>query len=155
MFWNASTATGADIMASFSVSGMDELQAAFGRISEIPWETTEKMLNAMADVAAAKVKTQGETMGIRDPESDVHILDKIKPAKAKKTDTGGRQDITFSGSRERNGTRTRNAEIAFVNEYGKRSQPARPFIGTALAANEEAIANAGAEVFESWLQREF
>ena len=142
-------------MATFSVSGIDELSQAFGRIEDIPWDVTEKCLNSMAEVAARKVKAQGESMGVRDPESNVHILDKLKTNKAKKTTGGGRQDITFSGSRTRNGRKTRNAEIAFINEYGKRGQPARPFIGTAMANNEKEIADSGLDVLESWIMKEF
>lgn len=142
-------------MALFSVSGMDELQAAFGRIKDIPWDVTEKALNSMADIAARKVKAQGESMGVRDPESDVHILDVITPIKAKQDDDGGHQDITFSGSRTRHGKSTRNAEIAFINEYGKRGQRARPFIGTAMTANEDEIADSGADVIGDWIEKKF
>ena len=142
-------------MALFSVSGMDELQAAFGRIADIPWDVTEKALNSMADVAAAAVKSQGEIMGVRDPESNVHILDTIKPVKAKSDDDGGHQDITFSGSRTRNGRQTRNAEIAFVNEYGKTGQHSRPFVGTGMARNEDKIADSGANVIGDWIEKTF
>ena len=142
-------------MASFSVSGIDELNAAFGRISDIPWSVTEEALNGMADVAAAKVREQGVAMGVRDPESDVHILDTISPVKAKKDDDGGHQDITFAGKRTRHGKRTRNAEIAFINEFGKQGQPARPFIGTGMARNEDAIADPGAKVIGDWIENEF
>ena len=142
-------------MALFSVSGIDELNAAFGRINEIPWNVTEEALNGMAAVAAVKVKEQGESMGVRDPESDVHILDTIKPAKAKKDDDGGHQDITFAGKRMRHGKQTRNAEIAFVNEFGKDGQPARQFIGTGMARNEEAIVDPGANILGDWIENEF
>ena len=142
-------------MASFSVSGIDELQAAFGRIGEIPWDVTEEALNGMAAVAAVKVKEQGESMGVRDPESSVHILDTIKLLKAKQTDSGGHQDITFAGKRTRNGKQTRNAEIAFINEFGKNGQPARPFIGTGMASNEDAITDPGAKVIGDLIENEF
>ena len=94
-------------------------------------------------------------MGIKDPDSNVHILDTIKAKKPKKTDAGGYADITFEGSRQRGRTRTRNAEIAFVNEYGKRNQAARPFIGTAMTQNEEAIAAPGAETIGDWIETTF
>ena len=142
-------------MASFSVSGIDELNAAFGRIADIPWSVTEEALNGMADVAAAKVREQGVAMGVRDPESDVHILDTISPVKAKKDDDGGHQDITFAGKRTRHGKQTRNAEIAFINEFGKEGQPARPFVGTGMAKNEEAITAPGARVIGDWIENEF
>ena len=68
---------------------------------------------------------------------------------------GGYADVTFSGSRTRSGKSTRNAEIAFINEYGKRSQQARPFVGQAMEQNADAIANAGAEVLLEWTEKEF
>jgi len=142
-------------MAYFSVSGLDELSAAFGRIGNIPWSVSEEALNGMAEVAADKVKAQGESMGVRDPESDVHILDTIKPVKAKQDDDGGHQDITFSGNRIRNGKKVRNAEVAFINEFGKQGQPARPFIGTAMTKNEKAITDPGAKVIGDWIENEF
>ena len=142
-------------MASLELSGFDDLSDAFRRISEIPFDVTEKALDGMAEVAAAKMKSTGESMGVRDPESNVHILDKITRAKAKKTDTGGYENITFSGSRRRDKTSTRNAEIAFVNEYGKTGQQARPFIATALAQFEDQIQDEAEEVIGGWIEKEF
>lgn len=142
-------------MASLDVSGLDELSAAFGRIADIPENVTSKALSAMADVAAKKIKAQGEAMGVRDPESGVHILDKIKVKKPKITESGGYADITFEGSRTRGRKTTRNAEIAFVNEFGKRGQQARPFIGTAMSQSEQAIVSPGAEILGDYIEREF
>lgn len=142
-------------MASLEIQGFDALEAALLRISDVPWEIMEKSLNAMAAVASDRIRATGESMGVRDPESKVHILDKIKPTKAKKTDDGGVQQITFSGSRTRNGVKTRNAEIAYVNEYGKRSQAARPFILTAMESNADEISDAGEKVFGDWTEKEF
>lgn len=142
-------------MATLELEGFTGLEDAFRRIADLPWSVTEEALGQMAAVAAAEIRSTGESMGVRDPESDVHILDKIKPAKAKKTETGGEQRITFSGTRTRHKTRTRNAEIAFINEYGKRGQKARPFIGTAMTQNEDKI-NAPAEtVIGDWIESNF
>ena len=142
-------------MASLDLIGFDELADAMIRISEVPWDVMEKSLNAMAAVAADKIRATGESMGVRDPESKVHILDKIKPAKARRTRYGGMQKITFSGSRKRGDIRTRNAEIAYVNEYGKRSQTARPFILTAMESNADEISDAGEKIFGDWTEKEF
>ena len=147
--------TKAGIMARVELNGLDDLNAAFGRIADIPWDVTEKALNAMAEAAAEKIKTRGESLHIRDPESNVHILDKIKPAKAKKTDAGGYQDITFSGTRTRGKSKTRNAEIAFINEYGKTGQPARPFMGPAMEENTESIADPGLDIVGDWIENQF
>ena len=142
-------------MASLELYGFDGLQDALARIGDIPFDVIEEALDGMADVAADKIRSTGETMGVRDPESDVHILDKIKRGKAKKTDDGGYADITFAGSRTRNGTTTRNAEIAFVNEYGKRGQAARPFIGLAMTQNEKTIQDPAEEVIGDWIEKTF
>ena len=143
-------------MATLELTGFDDLADAFQRISEIPFDVTADALDAMAAVAADQIRSTGESMGVRDPESDVHILDKIKKAsKAKKTDSGGYLNISFSGSRRRGKTTTRNAEIAFVNEYGKKGQPARPFIGTAMSRNEDAISDPAEKVIGDWIEDTF
>lgn len=142
-------------MATLEIYGMDDLDAAFNRIGNIPETVTTRALNEMADIAAAAIRRSGEAMGVRDPESEVHILDKIVKRKPKLTHDGGYQDISFSGTRTRGKTKTRNAEIAFINEYGKRGQPARPFIGQAMTVNEEKIAAAGGDVLGDWIETEF
>lgn len=142
-------------MATLELEGFDELNKALQRVGNIPASVTVKALDAMAQVAAAKIKASGESMGVRDPESTVHVLDVIKPTKAKKTQSGGYEDITFAGTRQRSGKRVRNAEIAFVNEYGTRHQRARPFIGQAMTQNEAAIAAPGAEIIGDWIENEF
>lgn len=142
-------------MATLELDGFDSLEEAFRRISEIPFAVTEEALDGMAEVAAGKIRAQGETMGVRDPDSDVHILDRIRTGKAKQTESGGYESITFSGSRTRGGSRTRNAEIAFINEYGKRGQQARPFIGTAMTQNEDAILAPADKVIGGWIEQNF
>ena len=94
-------------------------------------------------------------MGVRDEDSDVHILDHITTKKAKQTDDGGYEKITFDGTRRRGKTTTRNAEIAFVNEYGKRGQDARPFMRTALYQNEELISDPGVKIIGDWIEENF
>lgn len=145
-------------MATFEVSGFDGLNAALRRISYVPADIKDDALDGMAEVALDKIRAEGASMGVRDPESGTHILDKLsKNRKAKITDAGGYKLITFSGSRRRGRkkTETRNAEIAFVNEYGKTGQPARPFILTALNKNEEQIVAPGAKVIGDWIENEW
>ena len=142
-------------MATLELTGFDDLADAFQRISEIPFDVTAEALDAMAAGAADAIRSTGESMGVRDPESDVHILDKIKPRKPKQTEYGGYEMISFTGSRTRGKTRTRNAEIAFINEYGKRGQPARPFIGTAMNRNADKIQDQAEKVIGDWIENEF
>lgn len=142
-------------MASLELQGFESLEDAFRRISEIPFSVTSDALDGMAEVAAGKIRDQGERMGVRDPESDEHILDRIKTGKPKQTDSGGYETITFSGSRTRGKSRTRNAEIAFVNEYGKRGQAARPFVGLAMTQNEDAILQPAEKTIGDWIEKSF
>ncbi len=137
-------------MASLELEGFEDLATSLQRFAAIPEAELKRMVVNMAETALPKIKSKGEALGVRDPMSDVHILDKMKIGKFKKTLTGGYVDITFSGTRMRNETRTRNAEIAFVNEYGKRSQRARPFIGLAMTENEDEILAQADEAFGDW-----
>ena len=144
-------------MAKLEYNGFESLNDAFARISEIPFSVTKEALDAMAKVAADEIRSTGEYMGIRDEDSDVHVLDHIKTGKAVQTDDGGYEKITFSGTRRRGskGTQTREAEIAFVNEFGKRGQGARPFVRTAMTKNGEQIAEPGEKIIGDWIENEF
>lgn len=142
-------------MARVTLDGMDALDKIFGQLGNIPFEVTRQALDEMAEVAEARVRASGDTMGVRDPESSVHILDKIRHTKPKQTQSGGYSDVTFSGKRRRGNSATRNAEIAFINEYGKEGQPARPFIRTAAEGGADAIAAPGEKVVGDWFESTF
>ncbi len=116
-------------MAGLTFTGSNELQDAFTRIHDIPWDVTEHALDEMAKVAAAEIQSTGEFMGVRDEDSDDHI--------------------------QRGNTITRNAEIAFINEYGKRGQDARPFMKTALSQNEALISEPGVTIIGNWIEENF
>lgn len=140
-------------MATLSLQGFAELSEMFQDLGPIPEDVTKEALTAMAAVGERRVKSYGESMGVRDPESSVHILDKITHSKPKKTEDGGYTAVTFSGSRRRGNTRTRNAEIAFINEYGKRGQAPRPFIRLAAETAGDEIAAAGEKVVGDWWEK--
>lgn len=140
-------------MAQISMHGFGELDAMFEHAAQLPDEIVTRTLDAMAAEAEKHVKQSGEAMGVRDPESQVHILDHITHTRPKRTDSGGYCAVTFSGGRTRGKTRTQNSEIAFVNEYGKRGQPARPFIAKAAETGAGAIAAAGEKILGDWFEK--
>lgn len=144
-------------MAEFTIDGLDDIIAAFEKGSDVPDDVKKTALVAMAEVAQKKEKSVGEAMGIRDSKSSVHVLDSFKINAPKLKDDGGSIDITFSGSRTRGNTNTRNAEIAFINEYGANNKgiPARPFISTALAEAGDDINDAGADIIHNWIENNF
>lgn len=142
-------------MARFSCSGFDELNNVYHELKDIPQDVTGKMLETMGSVAMERIRETGEAMGVRDPESTEHILDKLKLSKVTYTKDGGYLKVTYSGKRLRGKTTTQNSEIAFVNEFGKRGQPARPFMKTALDKSADEISQAGADKLSAWQDKIF
>lgn len=134
-------------MAEFAVSGLDELMLSLQDVAQLPESVQDSMLNAQADVvleaqysAAMEIKAKGDT---------AKSLRKSKP----KTRKGTRYiSITFSGTRKRGKTVTRNAEIAFVNEYGKRGVPARNFIRKANEQSAAASTQAAKAIYDEYLR---
>ena len=146
-------------MADVVLTGFDELQDAFKAISAVPFTVTRRALDGMAEVAEEKIRATGESMGVRDPDPDVqeHILDKISHSKPKQTEDGGKAFITFLGSRLRGNTVTRNAAIAYINEYGapRRGISARPFISTGMTKNDKEISAPAEEIIGGWIEKTF
>jgi len=142
-------------MANVTLDGFSQLDAMFKKLGDIPFSVTASALDAMAEVGEDAVRRTGRSMGVRDPESGVHILDSVTHTKPKKSEDGGYCYITFSGSRRRGNTTTRNSEIAFINEYGKRGQAARPFIRQAGVQYGDAIADPGERIIGDWMETTF
>lgn len=137
---------------TFSVHGLDELALDVRAAGNIPDEVKIDMARSGATVIAEATSKEAKAMGIYDEESNVHIADKIKVSKpnVKKTI---KAFVTFSGSRKRGNNRTRNAEIAFINEFGANNKgiAPRPFIKNAIKKSEDEAVEAAAEVFHKWL----
>lgn len=139
-------------MARLETTGFDSLEDVFLDLADIPAEIKIAALHAMAAPAEAAVRQTGEAMGVRDPESSVHILDKVTHTKPKIDETGGFTRVTFSGKRRRGNTSTRNTEIAFMNEYGKEGQQARPFIRQAAETAVNQITAPGEQIIGNWFE---
>ena len=142
-------------MATVTLEGFSELDAMFAKLGDVPWDVTSKALDQMAEAGEDAVRSTGRAMGVREPDSSVHILDKITHTKPKQTDGGGYSKVTFSGSRRRGNTTTRNSEIAFVNEYGKEGQTARPFIRQAGEQYGDQISEPGEKILGDWMEKTF
>ena len=134
-------------MADFGVSGLDELMLSLQEVAQLPEDVQDEMLNAQAAVVLQS--QQSAAQAIKDTGQTARSLRKGKP-KSKK---GARSvSITFFGSRKRGKTSTRNAEIAFVNEFGKRGVPARNFIRSANERSAAASTQAAAIVYDQYLR---
>ena len=141
-------------MAEFSVSGLDELILSMQEVAELPTEVIDEMLNAQADVVVKAQKAKVMELGIYDADNTTtrHVVDSIKKGKVK-THKGVRVIyVTPTGTRLRGEKRTRNAEVLFVNEFGTRTQKARPAVKLANEASAPAQTQAGLMVYDGWLQ---
>ena len=134
----------------FAVShiGLEALKQALENIESITDDVQKDMLNAQADVVVdAQVYTAG-TM-LQGPYYKGGVARSVFKSKPRKKKSGLYIDIGFRGTQHGN----RLAEIAFVNEYGKKGQPARAFIKHANEISAEASATAGYDVYDRWLNK--
>lgn len=139
-------------MAEFSCNGLDDLMLSMQEIAEIPEAVQDRMLQAGAEVVAQAQREKVRAYGIYDGSSPKHVADSIKPGKVKLKKGQRVIYVTPTGSRRRGRTATRNAEILFVNEYGKRGQRARPAVRDANEASAEATVTAQLEVYDNYLR---
>ena len=80
------------------------------------------MLYAEADVVEPAIKAKALAYGVNDTGK---LVNTIKRGKVKRSADGRALSVSAQGSRTRGGITTRNSEIAFLNEYGKRNVPAK------------------------------
>lgn len=132
---------------AFTAVGFDKLFRDLKDIANIPESVQGEIVDAMADVVKdAQVYTAG-TM-LQGPYYQGDVAASVTKSKIKKRKSGPYVDVEFKG--EAHGNRV--AEIAFVNEYGKKSQPGRPFIKTANTLSDEPSKAAGMKVYDNWLK---
>ena len=142
-------------MALVSVHGFSEIDAMFQKLGDVPWDVTRQALDQMAEVGENAVRRTGRAMNVLDPTTPENILDRVTHTKPKQTEDGGKTAVTFSGSRTRGNTETRNAEIAFLNEYGTDHQEARPFIRQTAEQYGDEISAPGAQLVGDWMEQTF
>lgn len=134
-------------MGSLSISGLDGLIDDLDELARLPDSVTDQMLNAEADVIAAaqQAETAKQWKG---PYWTGTTARSIKKGKVKKTGLDKSITVAPKGTNKRG---TRNAEVAFINEYGKKGQPGRPAIRTANEQKEKEAVEAGEKVYHAYL----
>lgn len=132
-------------MAGFNFSGIQKLIDDLSDLADMPDSVTDAMLNAEADIVADAQRRSAKSMGVyRTGETAASI----KKTKIKKTDDGKSISVSPQGTNKKG---NRNGEVAFVNEYGKIGQPARPFIRTANEQAEPAAVQAGEKILNDFI----
>lgn len=132
---------------AFTTLGIDRLYKDLSQVAKIPQKVQEDMVDAMADVVVDAQVYTAATM-LQGPYYQGDVASSIKKKKLRRTKSGPGVDVVFKGMAH--GSRV--AEIAFINEYGKKSQPARPFIKTANTISDEPSKKAGFAVYDDWLK---
>lgn len=144
-------------MAHMEVEGLGPLIDDFAALASLPEDVVDDMLNAGADVLVQaqqkEIRQQWRgpySLGIS--AASIQKSSKIRTAKYMGV-TGRYIEVYPQGERKRGGKSVRNAEIAFINEYGApgRGIAARPAIAAANAKAEEAAVQAGERVFNAYL----
>lgn len=134
-------------MFSVTTVGLEGLQRALRDLENIPLEVQKDMVDAMADVVVdAQVFTAG-TM-LQGPYYKGAVARSVFKSKPRMRKSGPYVTISFKGMQHGN----RLAEIAFVNEYGKKGQNARPFVKKANEISAKASDDAALEVYDKWLK---
>lgn len=110
-------------MFEFDAAGISALQRDINAAGDIPDGVLKEMVEAQAKVIEEALVYNAGTM-LQGPYYEGEVARSPKHKKPRILKTGAATTITFEGMQHGN----RNAEVAFVNEYGKKSQPARPFI---------------------------
>lgn len=140
-------------MAEFSFSGIDDLSLSLQEISELPENVVDEMLNAQADVVVKAQKRKIRHYRIYDTGTTQRAIKKGKPKRSK---DGGRVIyVSPAGVRKRGKKKlsaTRNAEILFTNEFGKKGKKAKPAVRDANEESAQETTEAGAAVYDRWLK---
>lgn len=142
-------------MAEFAAGGIDGLILSLEDVARMPMEVQDEMLNAGADVLVPIQRAKVKQYGIYDMDNREtrHVADSISKGRPKSRKGGGRVIyITAKGSRKRGKKTTRNAEILFVNEFGRRNQKARPAVRDSTEAAADSVTAAEARVWDQFLQ---
>lgn len=140
-------------MAKFDVDGIEQISLSMQELAEIPDEVKDRMLEAGADVVVRAQKRKIRQYRIYDTGTAQRSIKKGRPQKSK----DGERVIYVkpTGIRIRGKEKiseTSNAEILFVNEYGKRGKKARPALRDANEACAEEMVNAEFAVYDAWLK---
>ena len=136
-------------MADVSTSGLDELLDDLESIIELPDEIVLEMLTAEAEVVAEAQAAEAKAMGVYDTGTTVKRITHGKKLTVRDDE---RCLYVYPNGTRSDGNKRRVAEVAYVNEYGKIGQAARPFIKTANEKAADPAIEAAAQVYDKYLK---
>lgn len=136
-------------MAKYEIEGLESTLIAFEQLAKFPEDLQDGILQEQADRLVYDLKLRGEGYGVYDTGK---MLSSIKAGKVKDGKDGRQITVSPTGSRKRGKTRVRNAEIAFVQNYGTRHQPARPFWTDTIELTKMEMAKIAERRIDEWLK---
>lgn len=154
-------------MANLSIDGLDDLLKDLTALGSLPDVVAEETMNAGADVIVCVQRDEIRKQW-SGPYSEGISSQCIKKGKVTKTKDGHKILISPRDTRRRGRHTVRNAEIAFLNEYGssgkgrdkshkKRSDPKRilprPAIRIANEKAESSVIQAMEKVRDTYLDK--
>ena len=134
-------------MASFNINGLDELILDMEEMAKLPDSVLDEMVTAGGEVIR-KAQSQSAAAMLKGPYYRGAVSAGVTLGKPRSRRDGRAVTISFEGEQHGN----RLAEIAYVNEFGKKSQVARPFIKTANEAHADEAVDAELKVYDAWLK---
>lgn len=155
-------------MTNKFVSSVGGVIAELKYLDAIPTKVVDEMLQAEADVIQPKIAKEGLARFNKGYATGKTTLSmqRTKPKTYGRGDDKARKMfVTFNGTRPNGRNKTkRNAEVAFVNEYGYehyywgkdsgKKKPARQFIEMGIAAGENEAFDRAEAIFRKWQENE-
>lgn len=134
-------------MAKLDLSGMSHFEDWLNHAMEVPKDVKADMLVAMADTVVEAQKQEAQAL-LQGPYNKGAVVASIQRFPPLVEGFEPQIKVAFEGYQHGN----RLGEIAFVNEYGKTNQPARPFVMIANAKSESFVVEKAAEIFYKFLE---
>lgn len=135
-------------MLDITLHEIDKLIRDMKAAGDIPEAVRKEMVDAKAKVIEEGVVYNAATMLVG-PYYEGEVARSVTRKKPRATKNGASVIIYFKGMQHGN----RLGEIAFINEYGKKKQPARPFIKHAFRKSGERAAAAARKVLSEHLDK--
>ena len=130
-------------MADFNVTGLDDVMKEMMSHQQAAEEAIPEMLNAGADILIKAQKSEVQSMKLVDTGD---MMKSIKGDKIKKDKDGNSYIDVYPKGKDRKGVR--NAEKAFIAEYGTSKLPARPWMRTANEKCSDEITEKEKEIWD-------
>lgn len=135
-------------MATIDFVSIEQLTKDFGAIARLPTSVLDDILLAEADVVMPAVRRHAASE-LQGPYYAGGVAGGVTKNRPTPAPDGRRLYLNFNGTQHGN----RLAEIAYINEFGKTGQPARPFMRHASESSASETENAGLKALDAFLKK--